>query len=107
MIPSVLAFVTIGPLMLVLGLGIGYILFAGKSSSPVVITDADLKDIAMAVYAELVQPLADLDAAVAALPGKIASLPGDPVAAQDKADTLAAVEQSVGAATTAINAVGS
>jgi len=109
MTPFIEALIIVGPICLVLGLGLGYWLFGGgkSSSSPSILTDADLKEIAMAVFAELVQPLADLDAAVAALPGKIASLPGDPAAAQDKADTIAAVEARLASATSTINAVGS
>ena len=109
MTPLIIAFVTIGPVMLVLGLALGYFLFAGKSSPPVVLTDADLKEIAMAVYAE-VQPVLDaLTAATAELPAKVAAAVaagGDPNAAADKADTIAAVESAAQGAVDAINAVG-
>ncbi len=100
---------TVGPFAgLVLGFGLRH-LFAGKSSPPVVLSDADRKAIAMAVYAE-VQPVLDaLTAAVGELPAKVAAAVaagGDPNAAADKADTIAAVETAAQGAVDAINAVG-
>lgn len=105
--PWVLAFITSAPLAFLAGFLIRPFITPGASSSP----DGQpltAKDIAMAVFVELTQPLADLDAAVAALPDKVAAAvaAGDPATAQDRADTIAAVETSLGNATTAINAVG-
>ncbi len=104
-----IALMTIGPACLALGFGLAYLLLAGKSSSPAVLSDADRKAIAMAVYAE-VQPVLDaLNTAVGELPAKVAAAVaagGDPNAATDKADTIAAVEAASQAAVDAINAVG-
>lgn len=89
------------------GLLIGAFISSGRSSTP--LDQQTLKDIAMAVYAELTQPpLAALDAAFAALPDKVAAAvaAGSPEAAADKADILTAVETSLAGATAAINAVG-
>lgn len=65
------------------------------------------KDPAM-LYAELAQPLADLQAAVDALPGKVAAAiaAGDAASAQDKADTITAVTSGIAAATSAISSIG-
>lgn len=66
------------------------------------------KDPIMAVFTELTQPLADLKAAVDSLPGKVAAAVsgGDATAAQDKADTIAAVTTAASEAVAAINAIG-
>lgn len=73
-----------------------------------IITAASRKEPPMPVFQELVQPLADLEAAVAALPGKVAAAvaAGDAATVQDRADTIAAVTPAVEAAVSAINAVG-
>lgn len=102
--PFVLAFISIGPACFVAGIGLSHFLFAGKSSPPANNQTFTLKDIAMAVYAEFEQPLADLNAAVAALPDKLASLGTE--AALDKADSIAAVLSAVQGVTAAINAIG-
>lgn len=62
------------------------------------------KDSAMAVYQEIVQPLADLQAAVDALPAKLAA--ANSAGAQDKTDTITAVTTGAAAAVAAINAIG-
>lgn len=105
--PWVLAFSVITPSAFLAGFLIRPFIAPGKSSTPAG-QPLTPKDIAMAVYAELTQPLADLDAAVAGLPDRVAAAvaKGDPAAVQDKADTLAAVETSLSDAVTAINAVG-
>lgn len=75
---------------------------AGFLIRPFIVPQPNLRSIIMAVFQEFVQPLADLQAAVVALPDKIAAL-GNP---QDKADTIAAVLPALQAATDAINGIG-
>lgn len=100
--PYVLAFLVIGPVSFLAGLAVAYFLFAGRSSTPP--NNQTLKELVMAVFAELQQPLADLTSAVEALPAKLAALEG--AGAQDKADTLGAVLPALQSATDAINGVG-
>ncbi len=109
MSPWLFALLIVGPAAFFAGFFIRPI-FAGRTSSPppVTFTDAQLKDFAMAVFAELEQPLADLATAVGELPAKVAAAvaAGDPAAAQDKADTIAAVQAGAAAAVDAINKIG-
>lgn len=94
MTPWVLAFSTIAPLAFLAGFLIRP--FFSRKDNP------------MAVYAEVQASLDALNTAVSELPAKVAAAvaAGDPVTAQDKADTVAAVQASLGAAVTAIDAVG-
>lgn len=108
--PYVQAFVIVGPAMFLLGFFLrNFIAPAASSPAGVTLTDEQLKGIAMAVFAELEQPLADLATAVAALPDKVAAAVAagaDPAAALDKADSIAAVQNGLDAAVAAVNAVG-
>lgn len=107
MSPWVLAFIVIAPLSFLAGFLIRPFIAPGASSPPQG-SSLTLKDIAMAVFAELQPSLDALNAAADALPGKVAAAvaAGDPQTAQDKADTIAAVEAASQKATDAINAVG-
>ena len=62
----------------------------------------------MAVFSEVQPALDALSVATGELPAKVAAkvAAGDPQVAQDKADTIAAVNSAAEAATSAINAVG-
>jgi hypothetical protein len=93
MSPWLLALITIGPVAFLTGF---------------LVRPLFQKEINMAVFAEISRSLSDLDAAVQALPEKVkaALAAGDIAAAQDKADTIAAVQTGVAAAVAAINAVG-
>ncbi len=73
-----------------------------------IITYHSRKELSMAVFTELTQPLADLQAAAEALPAKVAAAvaAGDPTSAADKADTIAAVTSGAAAAVAAINSIG-
>lgn len=107
MSPWVLAFITIAPLAFLAGFLIRPFIAPGASSTPVG-QPLTLKDIAMAVFAEVQPSLDALTAAVAELPNKVAGAvaAGDPQVAQDKADTVAAVNAAAQGAVDAINAVG-
>lgn len=107
-LPWLSAFVTIGPASALAGFLIRPFITGGKSSPPsLTLTDDQKKELAMAVFAELEQPLADLAAAVTALPDNVATAvnAGGAAAAQDKADTIAAVVPALQAATDAMNDV--
>jgi hypothetical protein len=93
MSPWLLALITIGP--------VGFL--TGFFVRPLF-----QKETNMAVFAEISQSLSALDAAVQSLPDKVkaAQGAGDAAAAQDKADTIAAVQSGVAAAVAAINAIG-
>lgn len=107
--PWIVAFATIAPLAFLAGFLISRFIVAGASSTPSIsLSDAQLKELAMAVFAELEQPLTDLASAVAALPDHVATAigAGGAQAATDKADTINAVLPAIQAATDAMNAVG-
>ena len=91
MSPWLFAFVTTGPLAFLAGFLVRPLFSKGTP---------------MAVYAEVAQSLTDLQSAVDQLPAKVASVAGDPNAAADKADTIAAVQHGAAAAVAAINAIG-
>lgn len=104
--PWVLAFITMAPLSFLAGFLIRPFIAPGASSPPMG-QPLTLEQF-MSVFPEVQDKLAALTTAAGELPGKVAALvaAGDPVAAQDKADTIDAVNTAAQGAVDAINAVG-